>query len=457
MLDSGERQVAPSIDGIRQDHVARYAWAKRHLAPKSRVLDVACGVGYGAWFLANAGHFVTAIDRDAEAIAYAKEHYDHPNIVWHCQDVDWLGGYDESAFHAVTCFETIEHLADPLPMLRDLRRLAPRLLASVPNETHFPFRNYKFHHRHYTEQQFADLLASAGFAADEVRHQEGAESEVGSVPGRTIVVSARARPEEAATLEPVEVLPLVVAPPPAIARVPEHVVILGLGPSLEAFVDLAKRAGGRSAFCDEVWGINAVADVISCDRVFHMDDVRVQQLRADAEPESNIASMLKWLKRHPRPVYTSRPHEDYPGLVAYPLQDVIRSCGFAYFNSTAAYAVAYAVHIGVKKIGLFGFDFTYKDSHKAEKGRACVEFHLGIAKARGIEIGFPENTSLMDSCAPFEERIYGYDTLDVAMEGVGEEPVTVSFTPKPEDRWVTAAQIEARYDHAKHPNPLVAK
>jgi hypothetical protein len=51
----------------------------------------------------------------------------------------------------------------------------------------------------------------------------------------------------------------------------------------------------------------------------------------------------------------------------------------AYFNSTAAYAVAYAIHMGVKKISVFGMDFTYPNAHDAEKGRACVEFWLGIA------------------------------------------------------------------------------
>jgi hypothetical protein len=76
---------------------------------------------------------------------------------------------------------------------------------------------------------------------------------------------------------------------------------------------------------------------------------------------------------------------------------VINSCGIAYFNNTAAYAVAYAVHIGVKKISMYGCDYTYPNAHDAEKGRACTEFHLGIAKARGIRIGLTDKTSLMDA------------------------------------------------------------
>jgi hypothetical protein len=233
------------------------------------------------------------------------------------------------------------------------------------------------------------------------------------------------------------------------------VAILGLGPSLEVYVDHVKRLGGRKAFCDEVWGINAVGDVIQCDRVFHMDDLRVQEARAAAAPESNIARMLDWLRAHPGPVYTSVPHPAYPGLVAFPLEDVMNSCGgVAYFNSTAAYAVAFAIHLGVEEISLFGFDFTYPNAHQAEKGRACVEFYLGMAKAKGIEIALPNASTLMDACAPEAERVYGYDGMELAYETDAEGLVRVAMTPKP---LPTAAEIEARYDHARHPNPLVAR
>lgn len=237
-------------------------------------------------------------------------------------------------------------------------------------------------------------------------------------------------------------------------RVPDRVAILGLGPSLETFVDVTKRLGGRRGLVDEVWGINALGDIIQCDRVFHMDDVRIQEIRAAARPESNIAAMLSWMKSHPGPIYTSRAHEDYPGLIEYPLEDVVNSCGVAYFNSTAAYAVAYAVHLGVQHISLFGCDFTYPNSHDAEKGRACVEFHLGIAKARGINIGLPNNTSLMDGIATKQDRLYGYDTVDLE---ITDDETGFKVAKTFHDRRPTADEIERRYDHSKHPNPLAQK
>lgn len=236
---------------------------------------------------------------------------------------------------------------------------------------------------------------------------------------------------------------------------PQHVVLLGLGPSVEQYLQMTKRLGSRAAFADEVWGINALGDIIQCDRVFHMDDVRIQEIRAEASPKSNIAAMLVWLRSHPGPVYTSRAHEGYPGLVEYPLEAVINETGFAYFNSTAAYAVAYAIYLGVEKITIFGFDFTYPNAHDAEKGRACVEFWLGIAAARGIKLSICKYSTLMDACSPFEQRLYGYDTVHVELvPHIDGKSTCVTFSPR--EKLPTAAEIEARYDHSRHPNEIIA-
>lgn len=236
------------------------------------------------------------------------------------------------------------------------------------------------------------------------------------------------------------------------ASVPDHVAILGLGPSVAQWLELTKRHGCR--YADEVWAINALGDIFKCDRIFHMDDVRIQEIRAEARPDSNIARMLKWLKSHPGPIYTSRKHPDYPGLVDFPLRDVVNTFGQAYFNSTAAYAVAYAVYLGVKQISIYGFDFTYPNAHHAEKGRACVEFWLGIAVSRGIKVRVPHESSLLDACEP-DGRLYGYDTVSVDITRNDAGALEVNFSER--DDIPTADEIEARYDHTAHPSPLVQR
>ena len=236
-----------------------------------------------------------------------------------------------------------------------------------------------------------------------------------------------------------------VAPLPD-AAAGKHIAILGLGPSLDQYLEITKRLGGRSKFCDEVWAINALGDVFACDLVFHMDDVRIQEIRAAARPESNIAAMLHWIKTSPVPVVTSRAHPEYPALVEYPLEDVLNHLGHDYFNNTAPYAIAMAIHVGASKISLFGMDYTYPNVHDAEKGRACVEFWIGQACARDIKIGLPQTTTLMDSMYPRTARLYGYDTLDVEFNLQADGGLKLGFVPR--DKLPTAEEIERNYDHS---------
>jgi len=432
MMAPGERQVSPTLEGIRRDHVARYEWAAKQINPESQVIDFACGIGYGCKILADAGHQARGYDLDEEAIAYGRKYYGQHSAVLSAGNGNNPG--ELRAADAAVCFETIEHIEDPRPLLKALRVSAPLLLASVPNESVMPWQRKDgattaFHFRHYTKHEFNALLQECGWFVTEWHGQDGAESEVGpNVNGRTLIAVCQR-----------EALPDEVDPG-------RHIAILGLGPSLDQYLDITKRVGGRSKFCDETWAINALGDVFACDLVFHMDDVRIQQIRADAAPASNIATMLHWLKTSKVPVVTSRSHPDFPALVEFPLEDVLNNLGHDYFNSTAAYSIAFAIHTGATAISVFGMDFTYPNTHDAEKGRACVEFWLGQAHARGIKINLPKTTTLMDSCYPRASRLYGYDTLDVGFEIQTDGKLKIDFTER--KTLPTAAEIEAGYDHS---------
>ena len=434
-LLSGERQVTPNIDAIRADHRNRYYWAAFTIPDHSRVIDAACGIGYGSWILAEAGHTVRAFDIDNETLEYAREHYSHDRVTYNTADLSLPRAHVES--DVSISFETIEHIQDPRNLLKSLRA-SPVLIASVPNEDVMPWQREDgattaFHFRHYTKAQFAALLNECGWQVREWYGQLGPESEVErDVHGRTLI----------AVCDRVAIPDTLPEEPPS-----RHIAILGLGPSLDQYTDQVKRAGGRSAFCDETWVINALGDLFACDLVFHMDDIRVQLLRAEAKPESNIARMVDWIKRSPVPVVTSRAHPDYPALVEFPLEDVLNHLGHDYFNNTAAYAVAMAIHIGATKISCFGMDFTYPNVNHAEKGKACVEFWLGQAHARGIEIGLPKTSTLMDSCYPREARLYGYDCVDVDFLIEADGHLALSF--KDRATLPTAEQVEANYDHSK--------
>lgn len=411
---SGERQVSPTLDGVRRDHVARYEWAAQHIPEGAGVLDVACGVGYGSDYLAGLGYKVRGVEIDTQAIAYAERHYGRAR--YSQADVTKPGAFVpfRRDVHTAIAFECLEHFADPAAVLRVMP--GAQLLCSVPNQTHFPHRpEMNLHHRHYTEAEFRALLEGCNWQVEEIAHQHDALAEVGDTPGRTLVARCT-------------------------RRTGKHIAILGMGPSLDAFTDMVKRLGGASAYCDEVWGINALGDVFDCDRVFHMDDVRVQMARAEAKPLSNIARMVDWMRDHPGPIYTSHVEPGFRGLVRYPLEEVVGSLGEAYFNSTTPYAVALALWEGASRISVFGCDYSYAHSHSAEKGRACLEYWLAIAKRAGVRITVPRESSLFDACE--NPQPYGYDGYTVT---IGPD-MSVHMTPRD---LPTAEEIEARYDHSQ--------
>lgn len=447
MLHSGERQVAPDLTGIRRDHLARYEWAAKQLDFGDVVIDAGCGVGYGSAVVAEVAGDVYAVDIDADAIAYATANYGRPNIKFGCGDLGGVSFYSPASVGIA--FEIIEHLKDPRLMLRSLHASGCQtLFASVPNEVVFPWhRGILFHHRHYTPAQFEDLLKSCGWYVDEWFGQQGTQGEV-----EAFGAFAEAGPRTLVVVATAGVLPAEEPAPEPMPAGPKHVAIVALGGTAEAYVDHVKRLGNRRAYCDETWAINAMGDVIACDLVFHMDDVRIQEIRAAARPKSNIAAMLAWLKTTRTPVMTSRAHPDYPALIEFPFEDVANALGEVYWNNTVAYAVCYAIYRGVERLSLFGCDYTYTNRGKGEAGRACVEYWLGIASARGIEITTDPRSPLLDSyrCRKDDDvYAYGYDTLQIAYT---DDHGRMRFSMSPRDKLPTAEEIEAAYDHDRPPH-----
>jgi SAM-dependent methyltransferase len=115
-------------------HLSRYRFALEHVQP-GRVLDIACGVGYGTKLLSSANVIQAAIgvDISEDAIEYARSHYGHDGIQF--VSADALQFTDASGFENIVSLETIEHVPDPLALLAHLTRLLKPsgiLIGSVP-------------------------------------------------------------------------------------------------------------------------------------------------------------------------------------------------------------------------------------------------------------------------------------------------------------------------------------
>lgn len=120
-------------------HLRRYDLAAAMVRAK-RVLDAACGTGYGGAHLVDQGEAasVVGVDIDAHAVAYARRRFgaDRPNIEYRACSAAATGLPDHSV-DVVTSFETIEHVPDPDALLAEFARvLVPggRLIMSTPND-----------------------------------------------------------------------------------------------------------------------------------------------------------------------------------------------------------------------------------------------------------------------------------------------------------------------------------
>lgn len=205
---------------------------------------------------------------------------------------------------------------------------------------------------------------------------------------------------------------------PAAPPGPARVAIVAMGSSNGAYLALAGALGGWDQLADEIWTINATANLIYHHRAFIMDDVKhilAEQASRTGKNERKVAQgIMRWLKDHPGPVYTTTAYPEWPALVEYPIDDVLRAVGTPYITNSVAYAVAFALAMHAKnpevckELSLFGCDFNYPGSPAFEPGRGSVEFLLGMACARGIEVNLPDTTTLLDGNVPMEKKLYGF-------------------------------------------------
>jgi SAM-dependent methyltransferase len=145
-------------------HVVRYATVK-DIAAGKRVLDVACGEGYGARLLLEWGaREVVGLDISPAAIDAAKRQFGGKDVTFLVGDAESLDTAlaDVEPFDLVVSFETVEHLARPDDFLAALPTvLAPggTIVISCPNDHAYSRSGHDnpFHIRPYTFDDFRSL------------------------------------------------------------------------------------------------------------------------------------------------------------------------------------------------------------------------------------------------------------------------------------------------------------
>jgi 2-polyprenyl-3-methyl-5-hydroxy-6-metoxy-1,4-benzoquinol methylase len=193
LKDTGERiipELMKPMNRMLLEHMARYYFATPYM--RGRVLDIACGSGYGTHMIAKTCkddvQEVIGVDIDADAIDYASKTYYHPLSAFRLEDAldpelpDKLGLFD-----VIVSFETIEHVSDDVRFMLNLERMlrpGGTLVVSTPfGQGRGKPTSQPFHMHQLTQEEFARLFER--FSEVELYVQRGVTFE--PYPGRSEV------------------------------------------------------------------------------------------------------------------------------------------------------------------------------------------------------------------------------------------------------------------------------
>ncbi len=149
-----------------------------------KVLDVGCGVGTLAFYLANKNCVVEGYDVSSRAIKICNQYKKVSkikNISFHRGDVERIEG--KKKYNLVICTEVIEHITDDLKFIRSLNQLLLKsgyLVLSTPSLNAPLFRLGLLEHfdkevghlRRYSSTKLVKLLNRGGFKVIKLEKKE---------------------------------------------------------------------------------------------------------------------------------------------------------------------------------------------------------------------------------------------------------------------------------------------
>ena len=162
-LNSGERQTAQTLAGIRKDHLLRYELAANFLEKefnqnKTYGADIFCGNGYGSYVVASKlkNTKILSIDASKEAIELANNYYKIENRIKFINKF-FPFELEKDKYDYAISFESIEHIQDDIQFIETIISAIKNngyWFLSTPNEEKMSLKknNNKFHFRHYTNK-----------------------------------------------------------------------------------------------------------------------------------------------------------------------------------------------------------------------------------------------------------------------------------------------------------------
>ncbi len=127
---TGERTLpdVPEENYWFQRHLVVYEWIRRRVGGL-RVIDMACGEGYGSDLLSRSAAAVVGVDANPEAHEHATARYTRPGLRF---ERDMIQTFAQPA-DAIVFLQTIEHVPEPGELLEHFKRISDVAYISTPN------------------------------------------------------------------------------------------------------------------------------------------------------------------------------------------------------------------------------------------------------------------------------------------------------------------------------------
>lgn len=144
------------------EHMNRYVQASKYIKDKD-VLEIACGTGYGMWWMSHFARTISGYDASDEALTVARTYkMECPSLIEkrNLIKANSLSNEMSDDFDVVTCFETLEHVRDYDALMRKIMeslRDDGILLLSVPNNPDLVDPN-PHHHNAFNMDKILDLI-----------------------------------------------------------------------------------------------------------------------------------------------------------------------------------------------------------------------------------------------------------------------------------------------------------